>query len=84
MKHHAHNKELAAHVARVQGQLAAVHEALLADDCHKATRTLCAASRSLASLRATCASEFVSRRVYRGAQPSDAVLLEDVRALMRA
>jgi len=77
-------KALIAHVARVEGQLAAVRAALMADDCSKASRTLMAASRSLSSVRAACASEFISNRVYRGARVSDKKLLEDVRSLMSA
>lgn len=78
------SKQLAAHVARVEGQLAAVRAALEADDCGKAARTLLAASRSLGSLRAACTNEFISNRVYRGAKVSDKKLLDDVRSLMRA
>ncbi|MDR3571684.1 MAG: metal-sensing transcriptional repressor [Candidatus Pacebacteria bacterium] len=75
---------LAAHLARVEGQLAAARAALEADDCSKTARTLLAAMRSLQSARATCVSGFLSERVYRNAKVADTALLEDVRALMKA
>lgn len=78
------NKALIVHVARLEGQLRAVRAALEADDCKAVSRTLLAASRSLSSLRASCASEFISKKVYKGAKPADAGLLEEVRSLMRA
>lgn len=73
-----------AHIARIEGQLAAARAALETDDCNKTARTLLAASRSLSSLRASCISEFMSEKVYRGAAPRDTKLLEAVRSLMRA
>jgi DNA-binding FrmR family transcriptional regulator len=76
--------ELAAHVARVEGQLAAVRAALDADDCGKAARTLLAASRSLSSARALCVSEFLSGKIYKHAPVKDKALLADVRSLMKA
>lgn len=75
---------LATHVARVEGQLAAVRAALEAGDCGLAARTLLAASRSLASVRSACVSEFLSERVYGKAPVKDKKLLEDVRSLMKA
>ena len=75
---------LAAHVARVEGQLAAVRAALNTNDCSKAARTLLAASRSLSSLRAACVSEFLSGQVYKRAPVKDKKLLADVRSLMKA
>lgn len=77
-------QQLIMHVARLEGQLAAVRSALEVDDCSKAARTLLAASRSLTSLRAACAGAFISTRIYKYAKVSDTKLLEDVRALMRA
>ncbi len=77
-------RQLVAHIARIEGQLAAARRALEVDDCNKTARTLFAASRSLSSLRATCISEFLSKKVYRGAVEHDKKLLEDVRSLMRA
>ena len=76
--------ELSAHIARVEGQLAAVRTALAADDCSKAARTLLAASRSLQSARASCVEGFLSERIFRGAKASDDALLADVHALMKA
>ena len=78
------HKELSAHVARVEGQLAAVRAALDSNDCGKAARTLLAASRSLGSLRAVCISEFLSGQVYKHAPVKDKALLADVRLLMKA
>jgi len=80
-KNHA---ALSSHVSRVEGQLAAVRAALVANDCSKAARTLLAASRSLASLRAACVSEFLSGQVYKHAPVKDKALLDDVRSLMKA
>lgn len=76
--------QLSAHIARIEGQLAGARDALEQDDCAKVARTLLAASRSLASVRATCASEFLERKVYRNAKVSDASLLADIRALIKA
>lgn len=78
------NNTLSAHIARVEGQLAAVRSALETNDCGKAARTLLAASRSLDSIRATCISEFLSQRVYGSAPVKDAALLADVRSLIKA
>jgi DNA-binding FrmR family transcriptional regulator len=78
------NKQLAAHISRIEGQLAAARKALATDDCSKTARTLLAASRSLASLRAACMSEFLSKKVYQGATPKDKKLYDDVQSLMRA
>lgn len=78
------HSDLVAHVARVEGQLAAVRAALEADDCSKVARTLFAASRSLGSLRATCIDTFLRERVYPHALVKDKQLLEDVHALMKA
>jgi DNA-binding FrmR family transcriptional regulator len=77
-------KELMAHVARIEGQLAAVRTALQADDCSKVARTLLAASRSLSSLRAACINEFISRKVYPNTSVKDEQLLADVRSLIKA
>lgn len=76
-------KELIAHVARVEGQLAAVRASLAADDCGKAARTLQAASRSLSSLRAACVNEFMTKKVFANPKVRDNDLLEDVRLLMK-
>ena len=73
-----------AHVARIEGQLAAVRAALEADDCSKVARTLFAASRSLGSLRATCISKFMSEKVYEHVPAHNKKLLDDVRSLMKA
>ncbi len=73
-----------AHVARVEGQLAAVRVALEAEDCGKAARTLLAASRSLDSVRATCISEFLSSKIYGDAPVKDKALLADVHSLIKA
>lgn len=73
-----------AHVARIEGQLAAVRAALEADDCSKVARTLFAASRSLGSLRATCINKFISEQVYPHATVQNKKLLEDVHSLMKA
>lgn len=81
---HKNNAALISHVARVEGQLAAVRAALEAQDCGKAARTLLAASRSLSSVRAACVSEFLLRQVYKSAQVKDKALLADVRSLMKA
>lgn len=81
---HKNNTALTSHVARVEGQLAAVRAALEANDCGKAARTLLAASRSLASLRAACVSEFLTGQVYKSAPVKDKALLADVRSLMKA
>lgn len=75
---------LSAHIARVEGQLASVRAALEAGDCGKAARTLFAASRSLASARATCIDEFLSSKVYKHALVKDKALLADVRSLIKA
>lgn len=75
---------LAAHIARVEGQLAASRRALETGDCSKVARTLLAASRSLASVRAACVSEFLATKVYAKANVTDQELLNDVRSLMRA
>lgn len=75
---------LTAHIARIEGQLAAVRAALAADDCSKAARTLLAATRSLQSARATCVEGFLNDRVYRGAKVANKALLADVHALMKA
>lgn len=79
-----HTKSLAAHAARIEGQLAAVRKALMTEDCSKAAQTLAAASRSLASLRAACAEEFIRGRVYQNAHLHDVKLMKDVRTLMHA
>ena len=73
-----------AHVARVEGQLAAVRAALAVEDCGKAARTLLAASRSLDSVRATCISEFLGSKIYGNAPVKDESLLADVRSLIKA
>lgn len=75
--------QLRAHLARIEGQLAAVRGALEQDDCSKAARTLLAASRSLQSARALCVSAFLSERVYPHAKAADSALLEDVHALLK-
>ena len=75
---------LSAHVARVEGQLAAVRAALETNNCSKAARTLLAASRSLASLRAACVSEFMSGQVYNNAPAQNKALLTDIQSLMKA
>ncbi len=76
--------QLQAHLARVEGQLSAVRDALDSDDCSKAARTLLAASRSLQSARALCGTSLLSERVYPNAKATDAALLEDVRSLLKA
>ena len=76
--------ELIAHIARVEGQLAAVRKALEFDDCSKAARTMMAAVRSLQSARATCVECFMRERVYKDSRVMDAELLDDVHALMKA
>ncbi len=55
MTHSPSQKELLAHLARLEGQLRAVRVALESHDpdCQKASTTLAAASRSFASLRAS-------------------------------
>ena len=78
------HSQLQAHLARVEGQLAAVRDALERDDCSKAARTLLAASRSLHSARAFCITAFLSERVYPRAKTADATLLEDVHSLLKA
>lgn len=77
-------KALVVHVARIEGQLAAVRSALEADDCSKAARTLLAATRSLSSLRAACINEFITKKVYQNTSVKDASLLTDVRSLLKA
>lgn len=77
-------KQLSAHIARIEGQLAAARAALEADDCGKTARTLFAASRSLSSLRAMCIDQFLSNKVYRHSAVRDKKLLTDVQSLMRA
>ena len=81
---HKKHAALSAHVSRVEGQLAAVRAALSVNDCSKAARTLLAASRSLASLRAACVSEFMSGQVYSNAPVKNKALLADVQSLMKA
>ncbi len=76
--------QLSAHIARIEGQLAAARIAVESNDCNKVAKTLLAASRSLTSVRATCISEFMSQRVYSDAKVRDTGLLEDVQRLMRA
>lgn len=76
--------DLVSHVARVEGQLAAVRAALEVQDCGKAARTLLAASRSLDSVRATCISEFLGSKIYGNVTVKDKALLEDVRSLIKA
>lgn len=76
--------KLSAHIARVEGQLAAVRAALDLDDCGKAARTLLAASRSLDSIRTTCISEFLGRKIYGNAPIKNAALLADVQSLIKA
>lgn len=76
--------QLTAHLARIEGQLAAVREALDADNCSKAARTLLAASRSLQSARALCVTSFLHERVYPRAKVADQALLADVQALLKA
>ncbi len=83
MQDSKHTK-LITHIARIEGQLAAVRAALTADDCHKAATTLLAATRSLHSARATCVKGFLSERVYRNAKVVDASLMDDVDALIKA
>lgn len=83
MKSEKHAK-LIMHIARIEGQLAAVRAALASDDCHKAAKTLLAATRSLHSARATCVKGFLSERVYRNAKITDASLMDDVDALIKA
>ena len=83
MKKGTHAK-LTAHLARIEGQLAAVRDALEQDDCSKAARTLLAASRSLQSARASCVEGFLSEQVYSGAKVANAQLLKDVHALLKA
>lgn len=80
----AKHAQLMAHIARIEGQLAAVRSALEADDCHKAAQTLLAATRSLHSARASCVKGFLSERVYRNAKISDKTLMDDVDALIKA
>jgi DNA-binding FrmR family transcriptional regulator len=75
---------LSAHIARIEGQLVAVRDALERNDCSKAARTLMAASRSLASVRALCATTLLEDRVYAGAKVHDEHLLDDVRLLIKA
>lgn len=79
-----HTTKLTAHIARVEGQLAAVRTALEADDCGKAARTLLAASRSLDSIRAICISEFLGQKIYGNAPVKNAALLADVQSLIKA
>jgi DNA-binding FrmR family transcriptional regulator len=81
---HKNTTALMAHVARVEGQLAAVRAALEAEDCGKAARTLLAASRSLDSVRAACISEFLVTKIYGNAPVKDSTLFEDVRSLIKA
>ncbi len=78
------NAALIAHLARVEGQLAAVRAALATDDCTKAARTLLAATRSLSSARTQCVQGGMTERVYRGGKLRDKALLHDVEALMKA
>lgn len=76
--------QLQAHLARVEGQIAAVRDALERDDCSKAARTLLAASRSLESARAHCITCFLGERVYAHAKVADPTLLADVQSLLKA
>jgi len=83
MKNTTH-KDLCSHIARVEGQLAAVRAALSKNDCSKASKTLLAASRSLESARAACVTTFLSEAVYKGSRVADAKLLADVHSLIKA
>lgn len=78
------NASLIAHIARVEGQLAAVRVALAADDCSKAARTLLAASRSLDSVRAACAEGFLTKRIFKNAKIKDPALMRDIQFLIKA